>query len=93
MKVRSGWLYAGGQLPQHHGGRQHPAVEAQGRGESERERATARSVLAGSERVVWSWLCVCTRDVKEEHPLVLVLSAFLRANDEFDQRERSEFPQ
>jgi len=30
------------------------------------------------------------RDVKEEHTLVLVLSAFLRAKDEFDQRERSE---
>ena len=35
---------------------------------------------------------VCMRDVKEEHTLVLVLSAFLRAKDEFDQRERSEFP-
>ena len=32
------------------------------------------------------------RDVKEEHILVLVLSAFLRAKDEFDQRERSESP-
>jgi len=33
------------------------------------------------------------RDVKEEHTLVLVLSAFLRAKDAFDKRERSEFPQ
>ena len=35
----------------------------------------------------------CMRDVKEEHTLVLVLSAFQRAKDEFDKRERSEFPQ
>jgi len=33
------------------------------------------------------------RDVKEEHTRVLVLSSFLRANDEFDKRERSEFAQ
>jgi len=33
------------------------------------------------------------RDVKEEHTLVLVLSAFLRAKDEFDKRERREFSQ
>jgi hypothetical protein len=32
------------------------------------------------------------RDVKEEHTLVLVLSAFLCAKDGFDKRERSEFP-
>ena len=37
-------------------------------------------------------VCVCMRDVKEEHTRVHVLSAFLRAKDEFDQRERSEFP-
>jgi hypothetical protein len=33
------------------------------------------------------------RDVKEEHTLVLVLSALLRAKDELDKRERSELPQ
>jgi len=32
------------------------------------------------------------RDVKEEHTLLLVLSAFLRAKDPIDKRERSEFP-
>jgi len=31
------------------------------------------------------------RDVKEEHTVVLVLSAFLRAKDPIDKRERSEF--
>ena len=30
---------------------------------------------------------------KEEHTLVLVLSACLRAKDPIDKRERSEFPQ
>ena len=35
----------------------------------------------------------CMRDVKEEHSLVHVPSAFLRANDASDKRERSEFPQ
>ena len=33
------------------------------------------------------------RGVKEEHTLVHVLSAFLRAEDEFDKRERSDFLQ
>jgi len=33
------------------------------------------------------------RDVKEGHTLVHVLSAFHRAKDEFDKRERSDFPQ
>jgi hypothetical protein len=33
------------------------------------------------------------RDVEEEHTLVLVLLAFLRAKDPIDKGERSEFPQ
>jgi len=33
------------------------------------------------------------RDVKEEHTLVLVLSAFLRAKDPNDKRVRNKFPQ
>jgi len=32
------------------------------------------------------------RDVKEERTLSLVLSAFLRAKDPIDKRERSELP-
>ena len=35
----------------------------------------------------------CMRDVKGKHTRVLVLSAFLRAKDPIDKRERSEFPQ
>jgi hypothetical protein len=45
---------------------------------------------------LWRYqLCVCMRDVnvKEEHTRVHALSALLRAKDEFDKRERSEFPQ
>jgi len=43
--------------------------------------------------LVWPNRFRCMRDVKEEeHPLVHLLSAFVRANDEFDQRERSEGP-
>jgi len=34
----------------------------------------------------------CIRDVKEEHTRVHLLSAFLRAKDPIDKRERSEFP-
>ena len=37
--------------------------------------------------LVWPNRFRCMRDVKEEeHPLVHLLSAFVRANDEFDQR-------
>jgi len=51
---------------------------------------------------MWMWMgaraCLCyealtRRDVKEEHTRVLVLSAFLRAKDPIDKRERSEFLQ
>jgi len=44
-------------------------------------------------RVLLAPVGLCMRDVKEEHTLVHVLSAFLRAKDEFDKRERREFPQ
>ena len=55
---------------------------------------TPSPLVSPSVRLVCTRPCdVCMRDVKEEHTLVLVLSAFLRAKDEFDQRERSEFPQ
>ena len=37
--------------------------------------------------------CLCTRDVKDKYTRVHLLSAFLRAKDPIDKRERSEFPQ
>jgi len=38
-------------------------------------------------------LMLCVRDVKGKHTRVHLLSAFLRAKDPIDKRERSEFPQ
>jgi len=38
-------------------------------------------------------LCVCMRDVKDKYTRVHLLSAFLRARDPIDKRERSETPQ
>ena len=41
---------------------------------------------------VYVCVCVCMRDVKEEHTLVLVHSAFLRAKDPIDNESEVSSP-